>query len=140
MLLQEAAQKKSKRGRKPVEDDIYIKQSIEKIAEWERQLDEEKDKMSDKEYKLLYSKKSALQSRVKRKQEQMWQKSSANDFKVKAEGLAKIIEEEIPQDSFDYFMEQLKIKNWQKLTPSKGTPKTRSLDFVKKLAEFIAQK
>ena len=64
--------------------------------------------MSEKEYKLLYSKKSALQSRVKRKQVEMWQKSSANDLKKRAEQLALIIYDELDSGSQDKFLANLK--------------------------------
>ena len=71
---------KSKRGRKPVKDEIYIKESFKKISEWEAQLEKGKDTMDKDEYNKLYCKMSALKSRVKRKQEQMWQRSSVSSF------------------------------------------------------------
>ncbi len=56
---------------------------MQKIQDWEKELEQKKDIMTEKEYKKLYSKKSALQSRVKRKQEQMWQRYSVKSFNKK---------------------------------------------------------
>ena len=40
-----ASMEKSKRGRKPVKDEIYIRESFKKISEWEAQLDAGKGTM-----------------------------------------------------------------------------------------------
>lgn len=67
-----ASMEKSKRGRKPVKDEIYIRESFKKISDWEAELDKGKNEMKKEDYNKLYCKMSALKSRVKRKQEQMW--------------------------------------------------------------------
>ena len=72
---------KGKRGRKPKGDEIYIKESIRQIAIYEQQLDAEDAEQGNngeaggndsKRKSKLYAKMSALKSRVKRKQEQMF--------------------------------------------------------------------
>ena len=61
---------KSNRGRKAVDIDEYIKRSHEKIAEWQAQLDKMRKTMAKKDCDTLYNKITALQSRLRRKQEQ----------------------------------------------------------------------
>ena len=63
---------KSKRGRKPIKDDKYITESMIQIEKYEQEMKDKQDTMSEAEYKRLYSKMSALKSRVKRKREAMW--------------------------------------------------------------------
>ena len=63
---------KSKRGRKPIKDDKYITESMIQIEKYEQEMKDKQDTMSETEYKRLYSKMSALKSRVKRKREAMW--------------------------------------------------------------------
>ena len=58
-----------KRGRKPVREDIYISESLEKINDMERRLVEEKSTLLAKERDELRNKASALRSRVNRKLE-----------------------------------------------------------------------
>ena len=82
---------KSKRGRKPIKDDKYITESMIQIEKYEQEMKDKQDTMSETEYKRLYSKMSALKSRVKRKREAMWQKQSLSDFNTKFDSLAKII-------------------------------------------------
>ena len=67
--------KKNSRGRKPVQDIQYIENSIKTIEKYELQLADSRDGnklMSKKDYDALYTKCSALKSRVKKRQEQMW--------------------------------------------------------------------
>ena len=60
---------KSNRGRKAVDEDQYIKESTEKIAVYEKELKEKKNKISATEYEKIYNKKTALQSRLRKKLE-----------------------------------------------------------------------
>ena len=60
---------KPKRGRKPVREDIYISESLEKIDTMESRLVNEKLTLSAKERDELRNKASALRSRVNRKLE-----------------------------------------------------------------------
>ena len=53
--------------------------------------DSKKKNMSEKELKDLYSKYSALKTRVKKRQEQVWQKQSNNSFEKKFKNLCQII-------------------------------------------------
>ena len=62
---------KSNRGRKPEKEDEYITKSKQSIKMWTAQLEAIKDDPSMKEeYKSLYNKKTALQSRVRKKLQQ----------------------------------------------------------------------
>ena len=60
---------KSNRGRKAVDIDEYIRRSHEKIAEWQVQLDQMRKTEAKKDCDTLYNKITALQSRLRRKQE-----------------------------------------------------------------------
>ena len=101
---------KGRRGRKPKGDEIYIKESIRQIAIYEQELDAQDNEHgsskngggdaacyddSSKRKSKLYAKMSALKSRVKRKQEQMFQRQSVNEFNNRFKKLAKIIADEL---------------------------------------------
>ena len=60
---------KSNRGRKAVDIDEYIRRSHVKIAEWQKQLDQMRKTKAKKDCDTLYNKITALQSRLRRKQE-----------------------------------------------------------------------
>ena len=60
---------KSNRGRKAVDIDEYIRRSHEKIAEWQVQLNQMRKTEAKKDCDTLYNKITALQSRLRRKQE-----------------------------------------------------------------------
>ena len=74
------------------------------IEKYEQEMKDKQDTMSEADYKKLYSKMSALKSRVKRKREAMWQKQSLNDFNTKFMKLATIIFEEIDNNCRDEIM------------------------------------
>ena len=100
MLLEKAfLTKKNNRGRRPIKDKEYIEQSLETLQMYEDQIEaakrvstnSRKKKMSDKELKDLYCKYSALKTRVKKRQEQVWQKQSVDSFNKKFKNLCEII-------------------------------------------------
>ena len=96
--------------------------------------------MSETEYKRLYSKMSALKSRVKRKREAMWQKQSLSDFNTKFDSLAKIIFEEIDFNCRDEIMlglAQKKARVRRAADPHVDGTKVTKTDFIKKLKEFM---
>ena len=72
----DTGKKVNKRGRKPKGDQLYIEESIRQIALYEQELDQQEDGKPlgeiCKRKSKLYAKMSALKSRVKRKQEQMF--------------------------------------------------------------------
>ena len=131
---------KSKRGRKPIKDDKYITESMIQIEKYEQEMKDKQDTMSDAEYKRLYSKMSALKSRVKRKREAMWQKQSLSDFNSKFVKLATIIFEEIDINCRDDIMLgliQKKARVRRAADPHVDGTKVTKTDFVKKLKEYM---
>ena len=131
---------KNKRGRKPIKDDKYITESMIQIEKYEQEMKDKQDTMSETEYKRLYSKMSALKSRVKRKREAMWQKQSLSDFNTKFDSLAKIIFEEIDINCRDEIMlglAQKKARVRRAADPHVDGTKVTKTDFIKKLKEFM---
>ena len=57
---------KLKRGRKAERDDVYLKESLEQIEEWEQQLKSD-DKLSLKDKTSMRNRRAALKDRVENK-------------------------------------------------------------------------
>ena len=67
---------KSNRGRRPQNETEYIRKSREQIKQWEQDLKNKKNKIPKADYDSLYNKKTALQSRLRKKLEQRSAKST----------------------------------------------------------------
>ena len=96
-----------KRGRKPVREDIYISESLEKINAMEARLQKERDTLTSKERDELRNKASALRSRVNRKLEHRTQLVKLQEFKDQFKTLSKIMVNEMDGDTRDRVMTQL---------------------------------
>ena len=96
-----------KRGRKPVREDIYISESLEKINTMEARLQNERDTLTSKERDELRNKASALRSRVNRKLEHRTQLVKLQDFKDQFKTLSKVMVDEMDGDTRDRVMTQL---------------------------------
>ena len=84
-------------GRKPTKDRIYIEKSIKQIEMYKEQLIKLDEEDRVEERKKLYSKMSALQARVKRRREQIWQANTQKNFDTQFNKLVHII-----ADCLDY--------------------------------------
>ena len=144
-----------KRGRKPVREDIYISESLEKINFMEARLQNERDTLTTKQRDELRNKASALRSRVNRKLEHRTQLVKLHDFKDHFKTLSKIMVDEMDGDTRDRVMTQLNAQNAPSKSSAGGKVKggarktakqqqaggvasgTTKNDIIKKLKELI---
>ena len=109
-----------KRGRKPVREDIYISESLEKINYMEARLQNERETLTPKERDELRNKASALRSRVNRKLEHRTQLVKLQDFKDHFKTLSKIMVDEMDGDTRDRVMTQLMTQIAPSSKPTAG--------------------
>ena len=98
---------KPSKGRKPIREDIYISQSLEKISQMEQRLIDEKDTLTDKEKQMLRNKASALKTRVNAK---LGKKSLVSDIdfaKTQSATLFGILAQELDEEAFQRVSKKL---------------------------------
>ena len=131
-IIEEAVKKferkdanKPRRGRKPVREDKYIQESLEKIAAMEKRLEDEAESLTDKEKESLRNTASALRSRLNRKLEkkslQMDLQNAQDQFSV----LAEILMDEITSvKARERVSEKMKKAQMQKASNKSGEKRT----------------
>ena len=91
MIVSQRPQK-SNRGRKAVDLDEYINRSKQQIATWQAQLEILRKTKPKKDCDLLYNKITALQSRLRRKQELKQAKCKWTEQNKQFDKLCKVLE------------------------------------------------
>jgi len=86
---------KPRRGRKPVREDVYIQESLEKIAAMEKRLVDEAESLSEKEKESIRNTASALRSRLNRKLEKKSLEMDLRNAEDQFSLLAEIMTDEL---------------------------------------------